>query len=110
MTIDTCIRLVDAMKPNGADALVKRRFLGEVEGRVRVELLGESPEMCLPFDENTPEDTELCVPHPYDQLYWMYLAAMLDYMSGDTVRYESGAALFNTAYQSFGKWLKRKGV
>ncbi len=110
MTIHTCINLVDAMAPNGVEPLVKLRFLGEVEGKVKVELLGESPEASIPFDETTAETTELCVPHPYDQLYWLYLMAMMDYVNGDTARYENGAALFNIAYQNYGKWLKRKGA
>lgn len=108
MTIHTCIDLVDAMAPNGVDASIKLRFLGELEGKVKVELLGESPEAAETFDESTSVDTELCVPYPYDQLYWMYLVAMLDLVSGDTAHYENAAALFNAAYQSYGKWLKRR--
>lgn len=110
MTVGTCLSLVDAMMPNGVDQLVKLRFLGEAEGKVRVELLGERPDGDCAFDGDTPADTELCVPHPYDQLYLLYIMAMVDYISGDTNRYENGAAMFNTAYQSYGKWLKRRGV
>ena len=38
MTIETCVRLVDEMLPNRVSEAVKRRLLGEVEGKVRVEL------------------------------------------------------------------------
>lgn len=110
MTIETCMNLVNAMHPDGVDPKVKLRFLGEVEGRVRVELLGDPPDGDWDFDESTPTDTELVVPHPFDQLYLMYIMAMVDFISGDTARYENGAAMFNTAYQSYGKWLKRRGA
>ena len=110
MTIETCMNLVDSMMPNGVEPAVKLRFLGEIEGRVRVELHGESPDGEYDFDGKTPVDTELCVPHPFDQLYLLYVMAMMDYVSGAVSRYENGAAMFNTAYQSYGKWLKRRGV
>lgn len=110
MTIDACMKLVDAMCPNATEPALKLRFLGEVEGKVRVELLGEEPNGRTDFDERTPPSTELTAPHPFDQLYPLYVMAMIDYVGGYTSRYENGAALFNVAYQSYGKWLKRRGA
>ena len=110
MTIQTCMKLVDTVMPNALPGAVKLRFLGEIEGRVRVELLGEEPDRMTVFDESTPADTELSAPHPYDQLYWLYVAAMIDYASGDLARYENTATLFNAAYGNYGKWLKRRGA
>lgn len=110
MTIQNCMDLVDAMMPNQLRSLVKLRLLGEIEGKVKVELYGEDPDELIPFDEDTPTGTELCVPHPYDQLYLLYMMSMMDYLNGDAARYENGAAMFNLAYQNYGKWLKRKGV
>ncbi len=110
MTIETCMDLVNAMMPNSLSEAVKLRLLGEVEGRVRVELLGEEPDGATVFDASTPAATELSAPHPYDQIYWLYLLAMMDYMSGDLARYENTATLFNAAFQGYGKWLKRRGA
>ena len=110
MTISTCMDLVDSLVPNGLDRSVKLRLLGEIEGKVRVELLGGYPEETEVFGGDTPDTTELTVPHPYDQLYWTYMIAMMEYMRGDVIRYENAAALFNTAYQGYAKWLKRQGV
>ncbi len=110
MTIETCMNLVDTMMPNGAEPAVKLRLLGEIEGRVRVELLGESPDGGCDFNERTSGGTELRVPHPYDQMYILYMMAMLDFLGGNTARYENSAALFNAVFQSYGKWLKRKGA
>ena len=76
MTIGTCMNLVDAMRPNGVEATVKLRFLGEIEGKVRVELLGEEPDGEMDFTPETPTDRELSVPHPYDQLYPLYVMDM----------------------------------
>lgn len=110
MTVETCMRLVDGMRPNGFSEAVKRRFLGAVEGKVRVELLGEEPDTVPVMDENTPADTELTAPTPFDQLYLLYVMAMMDHVEGDTARYENTAILFNAVFQSYGKWLKRRGA
>lgn len=108
MTIETCMQLVDDILPNHVPVEVKLRFLGEAEGKVRVELLGEEPGDV--FGGDMPLDTELSAPCPFDQLYWQYLLAMVSHVCGDSARYESAAILFNSSYQSYGKWLKRKGV
>ena len=110
MTIESCMQLVETMLPNRVSDEVKLRFLGEAEWKVRVELLGEDPQTLPIFDPSTPKSTELTAPHPYDQLYWQYVLAMLSYASGDIARYENAAGLFNASYQSFGKWLKRRGA
>ena len=110
MTIETCMRLVDEMLPNRVSEAVKRRLLGEVEGKVRVELLGEEPQDAPFFSPDTPADTQLAAPYPFDQLYWQYLLAMVSHTCGDNVRYENTALLFNASYQSYGKWLKRRGA
>lgn len=110
MTIETFLDLVDGLAPSGVDVSLKLRWLGEIEGRVRVELLGQSPDTLPRFTPETPRSTELCVPPPYDRLYWMYYMAMLDYLSGNAVRYENAAALFNEAYAGYGRYLKRQGV
>lgn len=50
------------------------------------------------------------MPFPYDQIYWMYLTALLEYARGDSARYEIGAALFNAAYRNYAKYLVRTGA
>ncbi len=110
MTVQDFLDLSEVMVPGGPCVAVKLRWLSEIEGRVRSELLGEDPATLIPITEGTARDTCLAVPHPYDRLYWMHHMAMADYMAGDAVRYENAASLFNEAYASFGRYLKRKGV
>ena len=105
MTVGACLNLVDSICPTTAGDEVKMRFLREIEGRVRVELLGKTPDELI-----LNVDTELTVPSPYDSLYWLYLMAMMYFVEGDAEAYERCAALFNAAYRDYGKWLKRTGV
>ena len=78
---------------------VKRRILGELEGRLRVELQGKAA---------AEDDGMLSVPHPYDQIYRFYLLAMICYMNGDRDRYENAAEMYNAAFLNYGKWLRRR--
>ncbi len=110
MTVQNFLDLTDALSPGGVELGVRLHWLGEVEGRVRVELLGEDPATLSAMTPDTPRDTVLAVPPPYDRLYWLHHLAMCDCLYGDTARYENTAALFNEAYASFGRYLKRKGA
>ncbi len=110
MTVQNFLDITGALSPGGPSVAVKLRWLSEIEGRVRVELLGEPAEGITPIDTATPRDTVLAAPAPYDRLYWMHHVAMTDYLAGDAVRYENAAALFNEAYAAFGRYLQRKGA
>ena len=110
MTIASCMQLVDKVLPNRIPEELKLRFLGEIEWKVRVELLEEDPDDLPSFSANTSFSTELIAPPPYDQLYWQYLLAMVCHICGDAARYENAASLFNVSYQGYAKWLKRRGA
>lgn len=107
MTVSECLTLTDSICPNGMEAGVKCRWLSELEGRIRMELLGTVGPV-VPLDAETDGDITLSAPHPYDQLYWMYLTALVELQMGDEARYENRAALFNTAYQNYAKHLMRQ--
>lgn len=106
MTVNTCLSFVDSLLPNAIPADIKARWLRELEGRIRVELLGEGPGDRTEA-AGASDDAELSVPFPYDQVYWMYLMALIEYTNGDLARYENGAALFNAVYRNYAKYLIR---
>ena len=108
MTIRSFLELTDVLSPNAVDPTVRMRWLCEIEGRVRVELLGENPSTLPVIDLDTSEDTELAAPPPYDRLYWLHHLAMCNCLAGNVARYENTAALFNETYAGFGRWLKRR--
>lgn len=111
MTVTTSIRVADQLAPNRLDESLKRRWLGDLEGMVRVELLGESVDTLASLtDEGVlPSDADLKIPYPYDRLYWLYLVAMVEHAHGDAGHYARAAAMFNSVYSSYAKWLKRNG-
>lgn len=109
MTLNTCLSLVDSLLPNALPQATKCRWLSELEGRIRVELLGQPAADQTPLTVSDTSDPSLIVPFPYDQVYWMYLLALIEYVNGDYARYENGAALFNAAYHGYAKYLIRAG-
>lgn len=109
MTLKTCIELVDKMAPNSFDKTIKLRWLSEIEGKLQIELCDRSISELVEYDSDTSEDTKLLIPFPFDQIYWMYLIAMLDFANGDNVHYTNSSELFNTVLDSYSKWLIRNG-
>ena len=108
MTVKSFLELTDALTPDEVDPILRLRWLEEIEGRVRVELLGEDPAGLSEINRETSPDTVLAAPAPYDRLYWLHHLAMCNCLAGDSARYENAAAMFNEAYASFGRWLKRR--
>lgn len=119
MTIREAIGAVDRLKPNTCSDRDKRRWLWEAETLAREQITAlyrkrrkpadpaedtadtaapEDASDTAPFDDETPADTVLTVPAPYDQLYLRYLEAQIDYHNGEFDRYNNAIALFQTAF------------
>lgn len=111
MTIDEAMALCDRMKPNLYKKDDKRRWLSELDGRIRIEILDSHENgPSEPFDgynENTPGDTVLLVPPPYDALYLHYLGAQVDYANAEYARYNNGISAFSAMYAEYADWYNR---
>lgn len=107
MTPETCITLADTYVPNSLPAVLKHRWLAELEGHVLVCIKGHDPE-ALAFRGEADETLTLSVPFPFDRMYWLYLAAMTDFVHGDVSRYTETAVLFEEALEDYAKWYKRE--
>lgn len=111
MTVRNSLQMADALVPNRIGDEIKRRWLGDLEGMVRVELRGQSANEAEAMTENgiVPSNGVLEAPYPFDRMYWLYLVAMIEYTHGDAARYANAASMFNAAYTSYAKWLARNG-
>ncbi len=107
MTVENCIALVDALVPNAVPAMLKQRWLSELEGYVLTDIRHHDPEALEIYGE--PEAVQsLSVPFPYDRIYWTYLAAMIDFYHGDVTRYTEASQLFERALEDYAKWYQRE--
>lgn len=95
-TAGQIVARVDALLPNGYRQEEKLRWLGQAEGFVLREIVGEEGEL----PEMTTE-TALTAEAPYDEMYRHYVEAQIHYANGETARYNSAASLWNNAFLTY---------
>ena len=111
MTIIEAINAADKRKPNMLSEGEKVRLLSSLDGKIKLEIIdthegGEGVSFAA-YTEDTPRDTVLLVPFPWDDLYIKYLEAHIDYYLSDTDRYNNSVAVYNEAYEAFAAWYNR---
>ena len=110
MTIDNAINSVDTLKHNTVERDHKIRWLSEVDGMVKREILETHEGEVSKFTGyvlDRPGDTELLVPAPYDALYLRWLEAQIDYHHGEYGKYNNALALFKACYQAYADYYHR---
>lgn len=109
MTIMQIISQLDAQLPNTASPEAKIGWLSRVDQQVKKEIL-DTHENTVEFSgytEDTPVDTVLLIPAPYDECYIRYMEAMIHYALGEMSRYKNAMMLFNTVYMAFSDYYNR---
>lgn len=108
MTIIEAITETDALKPNMYGKPDKVRWLSRLDGRIMVEIFntheyndGEEPPEFEEYTVDTPDDTELLVPAPYDEIYIRWLEAQIDYANREFDSFNASNAMFDSVYTAF---------
>ncbi|MEA4934805.1 MAG: hypothetical protein VB071_14670 [Lawsonibacter sp.] len=108
-TINEVIQRVDRIKPNALEEKDKARWLMELDGRTWREVTAaDTPEAKPP--EQWPEDggKPLLVSAPYDNMYDLYLMAMIEFAQGEYSAYNNTVALFDQAQQEWRALYRRE--
>ena len=100
MTINQVISRLDELRPNAVSSEVKAAWCVALNSRLCSEFISISAP-CFSFPEDG--DKELSVSHPYDELYILYCAAMLDLVGGETHRYANSMAAFEKLLDAFAR-------
>ena len=111
MTIIEAINYIDVLKPNTYSQTEKVRWLSRLDGRVKKEIIdthevGEDV-VFSEYTDETPLDTVLLIPHPYDEVYALWLEAQIDYANAEYARYNNSISMFNTSYAAFENYYNR---
>ena len=77
------------------DSMVKRQIIDTHEGAEAVSFSG--------YTADTPTDTILLVPAPYDEVYLRWMEAQIDYHNGEYDKYNNAIIMFNTAFEAYQK-------
>lgn len=111
MTIIEAINALDTLKFNTytqddkvawlsrADAMVKKLIIDTHEGSEDVDFTG--------YDADTPLDTVLLVPSPFDEVYLRWMEAQIDYHNGEYDKYNNAIIMYNTAFEAFQSYYNR---
>ena len=111
MTIIEAIDKIDASKPNTYEQVEKIRWLSNLEWTIKREIIdthegGEKIEF-NGYTEDTPIETQLIVPAPYDELYIKWLEAQINYANGEINKFNASIAMYNTYLTSFANYYNR---
>lgn len=111
MTIIEAINHIDTMKPNNYNQSDKIKWLSNLDSSIKAEIIdtheGGEGIVFNGYDENTPLDTELLVPSPYDDVYPMWLESRIDYTNGEYAKYNNSNAMYLTAYAAYERYYNR---
>ena len=101
MTVKESIKRADALRPNAIDEEMKAEWLVRFDGEI-AELMGiDAPKL------QWPEDQELLMPYPKDEIYPLYLMARIDLANEETALYQNDMIVANQAITEAKAWWYR---
>jgi hypothetical protein len=111
MTIIEAIAQIDELKPNTISQTQKVKWLSKLDGMVKTLIIdthvGGDAIPFYGYTEDTPVDTELIVPVPFDSMYIHWLEAQIDYANHEYSKYNNSMQMYNTAYSAYENYYNR---
>ena len=114
MTIIEAINQIDAIKPNSFEQIEKIKWLSVLDGRVKKEIIdtheGAEGVVFNGYSEDTPLDTKLLIPAPYDEVYLLWLEARIDHANNEYGKYNNSSIMFNNSYMEYWRYYNRNNL
>lgn len=109
MTIREAIAEANSLSNNLIDEGLKIKWLSKLDGRIYYEIIApnEKEGAFIGYSNETPSDTNLLVPYPWDSLYVSHLEMEIAKVNADNVRYANARIMFNELYDAYSKWYVR---
>ena len=101
MTPNKVIESVDSKKPNAYDEEIKFGWINNLDGMVK-RLVHQEKEI-TPYVYPNDMDKELLIPYPFDDVYGLYVEAMIDYYNKEYSNYNNTAMMFESRYSEYKK-------
>lgn len=105
MTIIEAINSVDLHNPNSYTQENKIEWLSMLDGIIKTEIIdthvGADKIEFDGYNADTPMDTVLLVPNPYDEIYTFFLESKIHWENEEYGKYNNAVALYNNALTSF---------
>lgn len=111
MSIIEAINRIDILKPNTYSQETKIYWLSRLDGIVFEKIIqtheGAKISEFKGYTAETPMDTELIIPAPYDDIYIKWLEVQIDYSNGEYDKYNNSIVAYNEAYAEFERYYNR---
>ena len=111
MTIIEAITRLDALNFNTYKQPEKIEWLSKLDGMVKKHIIdtheGAEGVSFTGYTADTPLDTVLLVPAPYDEIYLRWMEAQIDYHNGEYDKYNNAIIMFNTDFDTYQKHYTR---
>lgn len=106
MKLLEAIARADLLRPNAIDNSIKASWVYELEGDIAECMDVEYP--VNPYPKDSEED--LLMPYPKDNIYALYLCAMIDNAVEDTQLYMNDMVVANNAIDEAKAWWRRHHI
>ena len=101
-TMNTVIEYVDGVKPNVYTDEDKYRWINQLEGMLSAEVFHDARPLCceIPADADKP----LRVGHPWEDIYSLYVMAMIDFHNREYGNYNNAMLMFRERLEQLKTW------
>lgn len=111
MTIRQAIDRLDALMFNTFSRADKVMWLSRLDTEVKKTIIdthaGAEMVSFSGYTDKTPEDTELLIPEPYDDVYLKYMEAQIHYYNGENGKFNTAMLMYNAAFSDFESYYNR---
>lgn len=101
MNTRKAIARADEIRPNTVSDEQKAAWVSDLDGQL-AEMFGIEP----PVD-NWPEDRQLLMPAPHEEIYQLYLICKIDYYNQEMSLYANDINVYNSALAEAQAWYRR---
>lgn len=101
MTVKEAVKRADALRMNTVSEEQKAAWVHDLDGQL-AEMFG-----VVPPANNWPEDRELLMPSPHEEIYQLYLICKIDYYNQEMKLYANDLAIYNAALAEAQAWYRR---
>ena len=107
MKLNDAIRIADGLRDNAISEMQKVIWINELEMKIQSLILHTAPDDMEVYSLPDDAETELLVPRPFDKVYYLWLAAMIDFGNAEYDKYQNDKAMADAAYSDYAKWFMR---
>ena len=105
MTIQEAINRADGIKPNAFTTAEKVAWINALEGSIAAEVFMMSPAELQHFNYDADDlEKVLLVDPPYDDLYVLWLEAVIDEKNGEYDKYRNTREVYEARRREFCCW------